>query len=91
MQAPQVLHVDERLVSGEGRGICKLAGQRVIGGSRNASHADAFIQVQVVRLQFKSAKQTTLTQGLNKHSSSTANEGPLHLNRALRGSCGVSK
>ncbi|CDI86631.1 copper-transporting ATPase 1, putative [Eimeria praecox] len=27
--APQVLHVDERLVSGEGRGVAKLAGQRV--------------------------------------------------------------
>lgn len=43
-----MLHVDERLVSGEGRGVAKLAGQRVIGGSRNASHADAYIKVEVV-------------------------------------------
>ncbi|CDJ38245.1 hypothetical protein ETH_00009640 [Eimeria tenella] len=46
--APDVLHVDERLVSGEGRGVAKLAGQRVIGGSRNASHADAYIKVEVI-------------------------------------------
>ncbi|CDJ29914.1 uncharacterized protein EMH_0053660 [Eimeria mitis] len=45
--APSLLHVDERLLSGEGRGVCKVAGQRVIGGSRNASHTDAFVQIQV--------------------------------------------
>lgn len=47
-QAPGVLHVDERLISGEARGVAKLSGQRVIGGSRNASNVDAFVKVEVV-------------------------------------------
>lgn len=45
-----MLHVDEKLISGEGRAVARLAGQRVIGGSRNASHKDAFVKVEVVRL-----------------------------------------
>ncbi|KAL8433348.1 hypothetical protein Efla_001902 [Eimeria flavescens] len=46
--APEVLHVDERLISGEGRGVARLASQRLIGGSRNASSVDAFMRVEVV-------------------------------------------
>ncbi|KAL8449725.1 hypothetical protein Emed_002980 [Eimeria media] len=46
--APEVLHLDEKLVSGEGRAVARFANQRVIGGSRNASCTDGYVRVEVV-------------------------------------------
>ena len=61
-QAPEVLHVDERLISGEGGGITKEAGQQVIGGSTNASHTDAYIRVETVRVHTTNAASSAKTQ-----------------------------
>ncbi|KAL8273738.1 hypothetical protein Esti_002338 [Eimeria stiedai] len=46
--APEVLHLDEKLISGEGRAVSRFASQRVIGGSRNASCTDGYVRVEVV-------------------------------------------
>ncbi|OEH74336.1 heavy metal p-type related protein [Cyclospora cayetanensis] len=46
--APDVLHVDERLITGEGRAVAKMVGNRVIGGSKNAAHTDAYVRVETV-------------------------------------------